>query len=34
MKVILFPKYSKFYVDLENDTKVRENVDAFEDNSV
>ena len=32
MKVILFSKYSKFYVDFENAIKFSENVDGFENN--
>ena len=32
MKVILFSKYSKFYVDFENAIKFSENVDGFQDN--
>ena len=34
MKVIVFAKYSKFYVDFENAIKLPENVDGFEDNCV
>ena len=34
MKVIFFSKYSKFYVDLENAMKVKEDADGFEDNCV
>ena len=32
MNVILFSKYSKFYVDFENAIKFPENIDGFEDN--
>ena len=34
MKVILFSKYPKFYVDFKNAIKFEENVDGFEDNSI
>ena len=34
MKVILFSKYSKFYVHFENAIKLSENVDGFGDNRV
>ena len=34
MKVILFPKRSKSYVDFENAIKIGENVDDFKDNCV
>ena len=34
MKVIVFPKYSKFYVDFENAIKFPENIGGLEDNCV
>ena len=34
MKMILFSKYSKFYVHFENAIKLSENVDGFGDNCV
>ena len=34
MKVIFFSKCSKFYVDFENEIKLPENADGFQDNCV